>query len=122
MLAQSEPVDRKKFLGGRAAVQDSTLAEFFYQPLPSEEVRLPRTGRLLTLEGRDLHVTALRKSFDRSGYILRFYNNGTETSRGSLQLMSPVCRTDLAERLREPVKADAISVRGKEIVTLYLQK
>ena len=121
MPARSEPVDQKKFLGGRAAVQDSTLAEFFYQPLPSENVRLPRTGRLLTLEGQNLHVTALRKAYDRSGYILRFYNNGTKASQASLHGPFPVCRTDLRERLREPVKAEAIPVRGKEIVTLFLE-
>ena len=40
LMAQCEPVDTRKFMGGRPAVQDTAIAEFFYQDLEYADVKL----------------------------------------------------------------------------------
>ena len=130
LVVQCEPVDMRKFLGGRPAVQDTSIAELFYQDIPYAEVRLERTGGDLFLEGEGLQVTALKKAYDRTGYILRFYNPKAEAVNAVLHFgklpVKRVWKTNLKETAREELDLTdnrlPLYVKGKEIVTLFIKK
>ena len=127
LMTQCEPVDLKKFMGGCPAVQDTSIAEFFYQSIPCEDVKLPREDGKFLLEGEGLEVTALRKSFDRSGYILRFYNATESKTEATLCIpkdrISNIWKTNLGETDREALTITGekvkVPVKAKEIVTLF---
>ena len=129
LVVQCEPVDTRKFLGGRAAVQDTGIAELFYQDVPYPEVELGNQGFGMLLTGQDVQVTAWKKSFDRSGYILRFYNPKEEVVPICLNLgeldVKEVWKTNLAETAREGLDVKehrvCLDVKAKEIVTLYMK-
>lgn len=129
LMVQCEPNDLKKFMGGRPAVQDTSIAEVFYQPIPHAEVQLARESSKFYLEGEGLHVSAFRKAFDRSGYILRFYNATEEVAEGILHMgnfqISNIWKTNLAETARNELKIIdnkiSLSVKAKEIVTLFFK-
>ncbi len=128
LLVQCEPVDTRKFLGGRPAVQDSSVAELFYQDIPYADVKLELNGSELMVKGDGLQVTALKKSFDRTGHILRFYNAKDESVDAVIDFgklcVSSVWKTNLKETKRELLELKErqmhLSVGTKEIVTLYL--
>lgn len=127
LIAQCEPADTRKFLGGRPAVQDTTVAELFYQAVPYPDIQLRRTGFGINSEGCAIQVTALKKSFDRTGYILRFYNSSDESQEAVLDFgelkVNKVWKTNLKETLREEISAVdnkiQIPVNAKEIITLF---
>lgn len=129
LLVHSTPVDIRKFLGGRPALQDSNIDEDFYLPDSYPQVRLPRHTAPWHLEGRHIQVTAWKKSFDRSTYILRFFNASKHPQNvvlrfGDLQVKN-VYKSDLQEVARQPLciyqGCAHIPTRGKEIVTLILE-
>lgn len=128
LMVQCEPVDKRKFMGGRAAVQDTTIAELFYQDLEYADVKLERKGREFFLEGQGLQVTAFKKAYDRTGHILRFFNAEENAVDAVLHLgnlpIKKVSKTNLKETAREElVIADntvSLQVKPKEIVTLFI--
>ena len=129
LLVQCEPVDSKKFLGGRPAVQDTSIAEIFYQEIPYQEVQLKNKGFGVFLEGEGLQVTAYKKSFDRMGYVFRFYNSKDENIDAQIHLgevlIEHVWKSNLNETEREKLHIEnnivSLPVRAKEIVTLYMK-
>ena len=129
LVAQCEPVNTRKFLGGRTAVQDTSIAELFYQDIPYADVELTLNGLDMTLDGEGIQVTAFKKAFDREGYILRFYNTKETETDVKLRLgkisVSKVWKTNLRETIREELpileRDVCLQVKGKEIVTLYMK-
>ncbi len=127
LLVQCEPVDTHKFMGGRTAVQDTSIVEFFFQDIPYNEIALPRYGSGISLEGEGLQVTAFKKSFDRTGYILRFVNLGEEAVQAVVHFngfeIQKLYQTNLKETARKelPVVDHKVllTTRAKEIVTLF---
>ena len=103
--------------------------EFFYQEIPYREILLSRSGSGITLEGEGLQVTALKKSFDRTGYILRFVNLSDEEVQAVVHFtgvtVHSLYQTNLRETARKELKMMdhkvQLSVRAKEIVTLFLK-
>lgn len=129
LMVQCEPVDTRKFLGGRPAVQDTSIAELFYQDIPYGDVQLGCIGFGMELKGQGLQVTAFKKSFDRTGYILRFFNPKEEAvdavwNFDTLQIHK-IWKTNLKETKREELvianNSVSMSVKAKEIVTLFMQ-
>lgn len=128
LMVQCEPVDTRKFLGGRPAVQDTAIAELFYQDIPYADVSLERMGRDFALHGKGLLVTAFKKAYNREGYILRFFNQKEEAVDAWLSIgklcISKVWKTNLKETVREELSIDdhqvCLNVGAKEIVTLLL--
>ncbi len=129
LLVHCAPVDTRKFLGGRPALQDANLDEIFYRPTPYSDVCLPETGRAMELLGRGLQVTAWKKAFNSQGYILRFFNAVGEPVQAELRWkdlsVARVWKTDLQEKARQPLTLEGDTVRltagPKEIVTLLLE-
>lgn len=130
LMVQCEPVDTRKFTGGRTAVQDTTIAELFYQDPPCKEVELMSDTGILDVVGEELQVTAFRKSFDRSGYIFRFYNGTDKMVNAVINvdklLEHKIYRTNLSEKERKSLdvvdEKISICTQAKEIVTLFIEK
>lgn len=126
LCALCMPVDTKKFAGGRAAVQDTSIDEEFFLPDPYPTVQLPRSYQSMKLEGESVQVTAWKKAFDGTGYILRFFNasDAAQTAKLTPPAGLRVYKSDLQEAAMEPCcmenDAAVIPVRPKEIITLKL--
>lgn len=129
LMVHCEAADVRKFSGGRPAVQDTSIAELFYRDLPYAQIRMKMKERGIILDHDALQVTAFKKSYDRKGYVLRFFNMSDSDVETVLQLnsvtVSRVWKTNLRELDRQEMELVnnkvAISAKGKEIVTLLLQ-
>jgi alpha-mannosidase len=85
---------------------------------------------IIEVVGEGLQVTAFRKSFDRSGYIFRFYNGTDKMVNAVINvdklLEHKIYRTNLSERERKSLDVVdgkiAICTQAKEIVTLFIEK
>lgn len=129
LIVQCEPVDTRKFLGGRPAVQDTSIAELFYQDIPYADVELENSGFGFGIEGVGLQVTALKKAYDRSGYILRFFNPKENEINAVVDfgklMAKEIWKTNLMETAREKMKlvdnSIRLCVKAKEIVTLFIE-
>lgn len=129
LFTQGEAVDVKKFTGGRPGVQDSAIHELFYLPVPHADVSLPSKSQGISLSDGAV-VTAFKKSFDRSGLILRFVNaadfeNEVTANFGSLNIKA-VYKTNLKETARELLSVCdgkiTLKTKAKEIVTLFIEQ
>ncbi len=129
LMVQCEPVDSHKFMGGRPAVQDTEIAEFFYQDPEYADVKLERRGCGFFLEGQGMQVTAWKKSHDKTGYIFRFFNAKDESETGVLHLgkfaIEKVWKTNLKETERKELEITdhtvCLTAKAIEIVTLFLE-
>ena len=99
------------------------------QPDGRRRARLPEECAFLTVEPGALVVTAVKKCEERDSVILRFYNSGTRKVRGRVQAYRKIRAAylcNLAEERQESLqpqsdgKALALSVPGKQIITLEL--
>lgn len=76
---------------------------------PARPVFLPGVGSVLTLSGKNLMVTAMKKALMRDSIILRVLNYGTEEAKGSLTFTFPgkkiaqVYETNLEEKRLAPL-------------------
>ncbi|MBR6764356.1 MAG: hypothetical protein IKM13_11505 [Clostridia bacterium] len=76
---------------------------------PARPVFLPGVGSVLTLSGKNLMVTAMKKALMRDSIILRVLNYGTEEAQGSLTFTFPgkkiaqVYETNLEEKRLAPL-------------------
>lgn len=130
LLAQSEPIERRKFMGGRTAVQDSSIAELFYRPLEYAACNLGRSAQLFSLETDNVIVTALKKAWHADGYILRMFNAAPQTQQACLRLYEfagyDAFVTNLEETEREALPTDnallRLDMQPAQIVTLYFSK
>ena len=124
LLAYATACDRKKFSGGRTAVQDTRLSELFYLPDDNAALRVADNTPAVEIAGEGVLVTAFKKAEDGQGLILRLLNYSeseqtavvTAAARGSLTTMSEEGQTYIGEgRI-------ALSLKPKELVTLRLDK
>lgn len=124
LKAMCVPADRKRFTGGRTAVQDTRLSELFYLPEAYPDVWLRQNQSQVLLEGRNLTVSALKLGEDRSGVIFRFYNYGVEKEIASVTAEGEIYRTNMAENEKEYLGSNFIKmeVGAKKVVTLYIQR
>ncbi len=124
LLCISAPVNKKKFMGGRPAVQDTTIQEFFYQDDPWEAVNIPNNKSVLTVEGEGIQVTALKSAEDGKGMILRLVNLTEDQRVASVTLFGggAVWETNMREKESILLGKDHVSVnmKKKEIKTLRL--
>lgn len=115
--------DRKKYAGGRHAVQGSSVVEFYYLPDLYEDIRLKDNASLLDIKGEGVLVTALKKAENGDGFILRVVNMKAEDNEVILNIKGNVYKTNMSEDKKELLGADSVSYRlkGKEIATFMLK-
>ncbi|MBQ8732230.1 MAG: hypothetical protein IJY82_05315 [Oscillospiraceae bacterium] len=122
-LAAFVPEDRKKFSGGRPAVQDTAIAEFFYYPEKYTEVALPEAASILNLEGESVSVTALKQAEDGQGLVVRLYSYGTETANVTVTAPGTLYRSNMAEQTGELLGEGTATfpIRPAQIITLRIK-
>ena len=109
--------DERKFMQGRAAVQDSRLEGFYFLPDPYRDVKIPDNTTLLPLTAGDgVLVTALKKAENGSGLLLRAVNL-TDTP----QPLTVDADAWQSARMDETVcgAPESAVAAPKQIVTLY---
>lgn len=115
--------DAKKFAGGRPAVQDTTIAEYFYLPDPCPALRLQSNEPILRVS-RDsgVVVTAFKKAERRGGFILRLLNLQEKPAEAAVEADGLQSVTSLSEREDTPLLQTRLSLRKKELLTLRIRR
>lgn len=128
VLSYFQPVDLKKFSGGRPAVQDTDIKEIFYRKDSFPEILLPREMKFLDIQGKNILISSLKKAGKNDNLILRLYNAGKEESEASISLTNKnikAYKTNMNEEIIEELDCEGSSIKPffvspGEIVTLAL--
>lgn len=123
LLVGFMPCDRRKFSGGRTAVQDSALEELFYRPDPYAEVALQNGQPTVAVKGAHIQVSALKQAEDGNGLVLRFWQYGDTEEMVTVTAQGNIYRSSMSEKQAELLGKDQITltVGSKKIVTLRIQ-
>lgn len=115
--------DRRKFSGGRTAVQDTKLEELFYLPDPYRKVTVPNGVSFVRMTGESLLLTAMKKAENGAGIILRYVNLSDDTVRSTLTVKGLIYRTSLEEVGAEFLGQDEVTVSfGPKKILTFLVK
>ena len=116
--------DRRKFAGGRTAVQETSLEEFFYSQDPYENICIAEDCSAVEIDGRNILVSAFKKSENGHGLIVRLWYYGTTPDQVVVQGKGAWYQTDLAEENDALLGLDRarLNARPNEIITLRLKK
>jgi alpha-mannosidase len=126
ILVCFQPVDGRKFMGGRPAVQDSEIREIFYRPDAYEHVTLPCEKSFFHIQGKDVVLSACKKSEKDESLVIRLYNCSSEESEFGVCFDKPV-RSLSKLNLKEEVvgslnlgenRIDGVKIKPKEIYTI----
>lgn len=116
--------DTRKFAGGRSAVQGSTLEEFYYLPDIHPEVKIKDNKSIVKIEGNGILVTALKKTENRNGFVLRIVNMNENPTKVRISYGGTMSKSDISEKKSEYIGENDITVdlRTKEIATFILDR
>ncbi|MDD2392908.1 MAG: hypothetical protein PHV88_02485 [Eubacteriales bacterium] len=120
--------DRKKFAGGRFAIQGSDNAEFYYLPDLHPEVRIKDNEPLVSVEGEGILVTALKMTEDRKNFALRLVNLSQSRSEVKISYKDEIKRSGLDETCSDDPGSGLktgdreFDLKAKEILTVLLSK
>lgn len=128
VLSYVQPVDVRKFAGGRPFVQDADVTELFFRDRKFPDNQLDRQQQLLAVEGSGIVLSALKKSEQGDSVIARFYNPSSEPATLSLTLnwgCEEAYFVNLLEHREASCPVNNRTVKGvqvapKDIVTLAL--
>jgi len=128
MFSFYQPVDKRKFSGGRPFVQGSGTSGLFYRENRYPGVSLPEEQQLLKVDGRDMVYSCLKAKEKGNSIILRVYNSSGEVSSftiGSEHSILEVYLVNLREDRLSPLavnnnSVNDIPVKPKEIVTIEI--
>lgn len=123
LLALAAPEDRRKFSGGRPAVQATELQEYFYLSDAYPQGRVPDRRPVLSVKGESVTVSAFKKAEDGKGLILRLFNYSEEPKKAEVAIRGHISKTDMAEEKHTPlgVEVTALTLGSKQIVTLRVE-
>lgn len=131
MLIYCQPVDIKKFAGGRPFVQGSDIPEYFFRGKAHPEINLPATNTFCTIEDSSgaIVLSALKRAEQRQHTILRLYNTSSLPVEFGVRFKNntaSVFLTDLSEEAEELLSPSSdgyyhISAREKEIITISVK-
>ena len=120
LLVHATSFDRRKYSGGRFAVQSSRLERLYYQPDPYAE-RTVRREPEIAVEGEAVVFTAY-KAAERGGRIVRLLNFSDREQRAVVSCVRPMHVTDLAEREESPAGTRyEITLRPMQLLTLRIE-
>ena len=116
------PCDAKKFAGGRPAVQDTRLKEFFYLPDPYPKAVVPNCRPVFEVKGEGVCVSALKEAENGSGLILRLWNYTDRPAEAEVAAKGLIRCCNLAEQIRGELGTDTVqlTLKPKEILTLHI--
>lgn len=124
-----QPVDLKKFTGGRPCVQDSEINEIFFRPDPFPHLVLLWETRLVEMTGKGIVLSALKRAENGDGWIVRAYNSGSSESELELSFVKPLTRVQqvnmremaIRELAFEGSRVNPVLLKPKEIFTLKIR-
>lgn len=119
--------DSKKFAGGRFAMQGSTLNEFYYLPDLHPDLSIPDNNPIVEVKGTGITVTALKKSHDNRGFILRIVNMSELPQTATIDFKGSISECTMNEDIgviviKEEDGKIRLTLGAKKIETFYLQK
>ena len=127
MIAACFPADSKKFTGGRPAVQDSEIKEIFFRKDKYEAVSAAKESRLFGISGEGVAVTAVKKSENGKGYIVRFYNASENDASAAIDFCGRAGKVYFAnmeetefDEIKDYSDGYRVKRRPKQIVTLFV--
>ena len=119
-LLYSTSCDSEKFMGGRTAVQDTRLKEFFYKKKKYADVRIELGEPVLKLPYcGDLYVSAFKLSEDGKSYVVRLFNGSDEKKTVNFVNMGNIYLSNMSENELKKINGD-LEVGTKKIVTLKI--
>ncbi|MHB1152578.1 MAG: glycoside hydrolase family 38 N-terminal domain-containing protein [Eubacteriales bacterium] len=131
-FTKTQPVDRKKFVGGRPFVQGTGLPGLYYRDLEHPEITVPRDMRYFALTesvNGALIISAFKGSESGSSQIFRLYNVTDKAVDYSIEFVKPITEayfTTLGEDHISPIKTnvnslDHLTAKPKEIITIEVK-
>jgi len=126
LLSYFQPVDVKKYTGGRPAVQDSDIKEIFYRKDKYSSVQIPKESTLFKLNGLGIMQSAVKKCDIDDSLILRVVNTSDVENKFGYcfsKLIQSVHRVNLEEKTTTETRykdnlVEDITLKPKEICTL----
>lgn len=128
MLTYYQSVNIKKFIGGRAAVQESFIDETFYRMDAYPQIKLSQVEKFIDLKGDGISMSALKRAENGEGLIIRVYNSLTTKSSFTIKYVNKIktlSKLNLKEIVIENInfegkESQKILINPKEIVTIFL--
>lgn len=113
--------DPNKFAGGRFAVQDAKLAQF-YPDVDPFEGKILAGGSLFAFTDDNIAVTAVRQSLDRESVVIRLVNLSKAPVESDFTYNGQIIECNMAETKRQQLGENTVQLhfRPKEIKTLLL--
>lgn len=129
VLSYYQPEDIRKFVGGRPAVQDSSINETFYREKPNADIVLPHELKLFDIKGGNVVVSAVKKCENSDGIVIRLYNISSDESEFEFTYFKPLKQAHKLDMKEEAVsellftgnKLDTIRLKPKEIYTILVK-
>lgn len=129
---KTQPVDRKKFVGGRPFVQGTGLPGLYYRDLEHPEITVPRDMRYIALTesvNGALIISAFKGSESGKTQIIRLYNVTEKAVKYSLEFAKPITEAYFTTLGEERISAiitnvnrlDHLTAKPKEIITIELK-
>lgn len=119
LLVHATSFDRRKYSGGRFAVQSAKLERLYYRPDPYADVTALREAEV-TVQGDSVVPTAY-KAAERGGRILRLLNFSDREQKTLVTCTREMFVTPLSEREEESVgDRFEITLRPMQLLTLRI--
>ena len=119
LLSYYQPVDVRKFMVGRAAVQDSEIKEIFYREDSHASLVLPREQSFIGIDGENIVLSAVKKAEKDNKVIIRLYNTSNEQSKATLRFSKPLSEAFIVNLKEEAI--DRLNIAGDYIDNLVLK-
>ena len=124
-----QPVDQRKFNGGRPAVQGSSVSDIFYRKDTLPNMRLSGIGEGVKIEGKGIILSALKAAEDGNGWVVRLYNITDEDQACRVSFCKEISEASLVsleEKEHSPLRhqgktLEKITFRPKAIKTIRYQ-
>lgn len=119
--------DKKKFAGGRFAIQGSDNPKFYYLPDIYSETKIKDNISAVEVNGNGILVTAFKKSNYENNFVIRAVNLCSVGQTITVRFDGRVIKCSMKEQDDKEIFMDAntneyrIDLRAKEIITLKLQ-
>ncbi len=123
LIGYADCCDRKKFAGGRTAVQDTSLEEFFYLPDKYADVKVPSNRSFVTVDQNTILLTAIKKAENGAGMIVRLLNLSSDEVTAQIKVKGTIYETQMDEISARHLGENAISYTfaPKQILTLRVK-
>lgn len=127
MTVSCNPADSKKFSGGRPAVQDSEIKEVFFHKDKYKDLKIGRAVKMFDISGEGIAVTAIKKSENNGGYVIRFYNASENSSKAKIDFFGKaknvaLCNMEETEfkKLENYYDGFVLEMHSKQIISLFV--